>query len=391
MNTLFPAFPFPLPMILDGATGTELIKAGMPTGVCPELWITEHPQVIIEIQKRYAFAGSDAVLAPTFGANRIVLSRYGLADRTVPLNEKLVSFSKEAVNNATLIGGDLSPTGKYLKPVGDMDADDLCDVYYEQTKALDPHVDFFMIETNMDLSATRMAVLGAKKASSKPLFVTLTVTENGRTMSGDDLASSFLTLSALGISAFGLNCSTGPREMKKLLAPLVPLSLSLGIPLIAKPNAGAPTSDGSHAHLDASEFADICREMAESGILILGGCCGTSDEHITAIKNAVKDITFSATSERIDTNRIASNARTTVEIPMELPEPIVPDDDFTDNADEMADDEGFIYVKIENQEDADTVLESAPFLSAPLAVCGNEDAISYLCRYYCGKIVVISE
>ena len=229
MNQAFQNFPFPLPMILDGATGTELIKAGMPSGVCPEEWILAHPDVISDIQKRYAGSGSNAVLAPTFGANREVLSRYGLGEKTAEMNIALARLSRAAAGNA-LVGGDLSPTGKYLRPIGDMDADTLIDIYFEQAKALDPYVDFFMIETNMDLAATRMAVLGAKKASQKPIFVTMTVTESGKTMSGDAPDAAFLTLSALGISAFGLNCSTGPREMKKLLTPLVPLSYSLGIP-----------------------------------------------------------------------------------------------------------------------------------------------------------------
>ena len=169
-------------MILDGATGTELIKAGMPSGVCPEEWILSHPDVISDIQKRYAGSGSNAVLAPTFGANREVLSRYGLSEKTAEMNIALARLSRAAAGNA-LVGGDLSPTGKYLRPIGDMDADTLIDIYFEQAKALDPYVDFFMIETNMDLAATRMAVLGAKKASQKPIFVTMTVTESGKTMS----------------------------------------------------------------------------------------------------------------------------------------------------------------------------------------------------------------
>ncbi len=389
MKQAFQNFPFPLPMILDGATGTELIKAGMPSGVCPEAWILEHPEVISSIQKRYIEAGSNAVLAPTFGANREVLSRYGLSEKVTEMNISLSRLSRETARDA-LVGGDLSPTGKYLRPIGDMDADELCDIYFEQATALEPYVDFFMIETNMDLAATRMAVLGAKKASQKPIFVTLTVTESGKTMSGDSPDSAFLTLSSLGISAFGLNCSTGPREMKKLLTPLVPLSYALGIPLIAKPNAGAPATDGTHTHLDASEFARICREMAEDGIFVLGGCCGTNAEHISAIRSTLSEMKCPEISEKIDISRLASTARVIVQIPEELPKPIIPDEDFTDNADEMAEDEDFIYIQVETEEEANIVLESAPFLSAPLAVCGNVNAIQKLETYFCGKIVIIS-
>ena len=178
--------------------------------------------------------------------------------------------------------------------------------------------------------------------------------------------------------------------MKKLLTPLVPLSFSLGIPLIAKPNAGAPAADGTHTHLSAEEFATVCKEMAETGILILGGCCGTNAEHIAAIRNAIKDIEISQSFEKIDLSRMASNARAIVEIPEELPSPIIPDEDLTDNACDMADEEDYIYVKIKTEEDVEYVLEAAPFLSAPLAVCGNEDAIEKLRRYFCGKLVIIS-
>ncbi len=388
MNHIFQNFPFSLPMILDGATGTELIKAGMPSGVCPEAWILENPQAIMQIQKNYINAGSHAILAPTFGANREILSRYGLSEKTTEMNASLASLSR-SVSETALVGGDLSPTGKYLRPIGDMDADELIDIYFEQAKALDPLVDFFMIETNMDLSATRMAVIGAKKASEKPIFVTLTVTESGKTMSGDDPAASFLTLSALGIAAFGLNCSTGPKEMKKLLSPLIPLSYSLGIPLIAKPNAGAPSADGSHTHLDPHEFAAICREMAESGIPILGGCCGTTAIHIHEIQSSLMNVSFPVFPENSNGILFASNARTIEKIPEDLPDPIKPDEDFQDNADEMADEENIIFVQIENDDDVAIVLEASPFLTAPIVACGNEKAIRKLQTYFCGNIPVI--
>ncbi len=390
MNTIFQNFPFSLPMILDGATGTELIKAGMPSGVCPEEWILNHSEILIHLQKQYQNAGSDAVLAPTFGANRIVLSRYHLEDQIEEMNRELVHLSCRATEH-TYIVGDLSPTGKYLAPIGDMDADAMIDVYYEQASILDPLVDFFMIETNMDLAATRMAVWGTKKASKKPIFVTLTVTENGKTMSGDTPEAAFVTLASMGIHAFGLNCSTGPREMKSLLAPLAPLSYALGIPLIAKPNAGAPAADGTHTHLDAEEFASVCREMAALGIPILGGCCGTDPSHIAAIKKALAGIALPEIQPSIAVEKLASNARTIAKIPDELPLPIACDEDFQDDAEEMAEDYGFIYARVEQDEDVQMILELAPFLTAPFAVCGNGAAIAKLQTYFCGTIIVREE
>ena len=378
-------------MLLDGATGTELIRTGMPAGICPEQWILQHPDVIKEIQTRYAKAGANAILAPTFGANRTVLARYQLEGKVTEMNTALAALSRDVANRyGILVGGDLSPTGRLLAPFGDADFEELVSVYAEQVAVLDSLVDFYLCETNMDLASTRAAVIAAKEHGTKPVFVTMTVTESGKTMSGDTPEAALLTLATLGVDAFGLNCSTGPREMASLLTPLVPLSLSLGIPLIAKPNAGAPTSDSAHLHAEAQDFADAAREMRKAGIFILGGCCGTDENHIAALKSMLaEEFSLPATS-KIDTARLASTARAVVRIPDgALPAPILPDDDFSDNADEMADEYGFVYVRLDTAQDAENVLETAPFLPAPLAVCGNADAITALCRRFCGKVPVI--
>lgn len=393
-NTLYPDFPFSLPMILDGATGTALIRAGMPSGVCPEQWILENPEVIKGIQARYFKAGSDAVLAPTFGANATVLSRYGLREKADEMNTALASLSRETADvfAGKYVAGDLSPTGKMLAPIGDITLDALAEIFSEQARVLDSLVDFYVIETQMDLASARAAVLGVKAVSEKPVFVTMTVTESGKTMYGDTPACALLALSELGISAFGLNCSTGPREMKKLLAPLLPLSVSLGIPLIAKPNAGAPSCDGAHEHLTPEEFAEVGREMLEAGISVLGGCCGTDDLVIEALSRKAKEFSEAPAVPKVQTANLASTSREITEILTDdLPLPIEADDDLVDNAEEMADEYDFLYIAVRSEEDAEAVLEATPFLTLPIAVCGEPEAISYLKRRYCGKIVTVSE
>ena len=391
-NTLYPDFPFSLPMILDGATGTALIKAGMPTGVCPEKWILENPEVIKQIQAGYFASGSDAVLAPTFGANRTVLSRYGLAEKTEQMNAALASLSRETAVGK-YVAGDLSPTGKMLAPIGDVTLDEMADIFSEQARALDAFVDFYLIETQMDLASARAAVLGVKAVSDKPVFVTLTVTESGKTMYGDTPECALLALSELGIAAFGLNCSTGPEEMKALLAPLFPLSVSLGVPLIAKPNAGAPSQEGAHEHLSPEAFAEVGGEMLSQGICILGGCCGTDDAVIRALHAAARD--FSDCPEApapIKTEYIAATSRETAEIPADgMPEPIEADDDLIDNAEEMSDDYDFVYISVRTQDDAEAVLAAAPFLTLPIAVCGDDEGIAALKRGYCGKLVILAD
>ena len=391
-NTLYPNFPFSLPLLLDGATGTALFKAGMPSGVCPEEWILEHPEVIQKIQSDYIRAGSDAVLAPTFGANSTVLSRYGLDGSVSEMNTSLASLSRKAIGKK-LLAGDLSPTGKMLAPVGDTSLEEMSAVFSEQAQALDSLVDFYMIETQMDLACARAAVLGVKAVSEKPIFVTMTITESGKTMYGDTPECALLALSELGISAFGLNCSTGPKEMKEILAPLFPLSVSLGIPLIAKPNAGAPQKDGSHSHLTPEEFASVGKDMLDCGISVLGGCCGTDDSVISALHSVCATFTdIQNIPQTVSAENIASNARESVEIPVsDMPEPILPDDDIIDNADEMSEDYDFLYFSVQSEEDVETILSSAPFLTLPIAVCGNEEAIRLFKKKYCGKIVSVSD
>jgi 5-methyltetrahydrofolate--homocysteine methyltransferase len=220
----------------------------------------------------------------------------------------------------------------------------------------------------------------------------MTVTESGKTMYGDTPECALLALSELGISAFGLNCSTGPKEMKEILAPLFPLSFSLGIPLIAKPNAGAPQKDGSHSHLTPEEFAEIGKDMLTSGIAILGGCCGTDEAIVSALHAICKAFNgITKMPQMLSTEKMASNAREWVEIPVsDMPEPIIPDDDLIDNADEMSEDYDFLYFSVQTEEDAETILSSAPFLTLPIAVCGNNEAIRVLKKKYCGKIVSVS-
>ena len=391
-NTLYPNFPFSLPMLLDGATGTALFKAGMPSGVCPEEWILSNPEVIHDIQARYIEAGSDAILAPTFGANRTVLSRYGLDSSVTEMNQALASVSRKAIGKK-LLAGDLSPTGKMLAPVGDTSLEEMSAVFSEQAKALDSIVDFYMIETQMDLACARAAVLGVKAVSEKPIFVTMTVTESGKTMYGDTPECALLALSELGISAFGLNCSTGPKEMKEILTPLFPLSISLGVPLIAKPNAGAPQKDGTHSHLTADAFAAVGNELLSSGIAILGGCCGTDETIISALHDVCTAFDgITNIPQTLPTENMASNAREWVEIPVtDMPEPIVIDEDLIDNADEMSDDYDFLYFSVQTEEDVEAILSSAPFLTLPIAVCGNDEAIAILKKNYCGKIVKVSD
>ena len=151
------------PILLDGATGTNLMSAGMPIGVCPEAWILEHPEVLLQLQREYVEAGSNIVYAPTFTGNRIKLQEYGLEDRLEEINTSLVKLSKEAVAGKALVAGDMTMTGQQLFPLGEMMFEELVDIYKEQAKVLAAAgVDLFVVETMMSLQECRAAVLAIR-------------------------------------------------------------------------------------------------------------------------------------------------------------------------------------------------------------------------------------
>ena len=199
------------PVILDGATGTNLQEAGMKMGVCPEQWILENPQVIIDLQRKYVEAGSNILYAPTFTANRVKLHEYGLSGKLWEMNQKLAALSKEAAGDKAYVAADISMTGEQIYPIGDMMFEELVDIYKEQAAALEAAgVDLFVVETMMSLQECRAAVIAIKETSHKPVLVSLTLEENGRTLFGTDGATAAVVLQSLGADAVGLNCSTGP-------------------------------------------------------------------------------------------------------------------------------------------------------------------------------------
>ncbi len=385
-HDIFHRFPkqFPLPMALDGATGTALMRGGMPNGACPEDWVLKNPGVIQCIQREYYSAGSDAVLAPTFGGNRPSLARHGLHDCETR-NAALAVLTRE-VCGCGFIGGDMSPTGLFLRPYGDASLSDLAAVYAEQAKALEPYVDFFMSETNISLAEARAAVMGIRSVSDKPVFVTLTVDKNGRTMSGDDMKCALLTLADIGVSAFGANCSVGPGDMLRTLVPLAPYAAGLGIPLIAKPNAGMPhdTPEGRVFDLDADGFGIFVPKFLRAGIYILGGCCGSDAEYIKRIRAAIDGFTPPESLEMFDSSHIICNAKRSAVVDMQnLPEPVAADEDLFEF------DDDFALVRVENAADAEFLCENAALLPFPLALTGDSAACSTVKREYCGKLLVI--
>lgn len=272
-------------VILDGATGSNLQKKGMPTGVCPEKWILEHPQALVDLQKEYVEAGSHIVYAPTFTSNRIKLEEYGIYDQMKQIIHKLVNLSKEAVQGKAYIAGDITMTGKQLAPIGDLDFEELVNIYKEQIMYMcDAGVDLLVVETMMSLQETRAALIAAKECCDLPVMATLTFEKDGRTLFGTDPETAAIVLDKLGADAIGVNCSTGPAQMAQVLEKMAVVTAK---PLIGKPNAGLPKAgaDGSTVYdMDADAFAEEMKCLIKAGATIIGGCCGTSPEYIKKLK-----------------------------------------------------------------------------------------------------------
>ncbi len=303
------------PIILDGATGTNLMAAGMPIGVCPEKWVMDHPDVLLELQRAFVEAGTNIVYAPTFTGNRIKLEEYDLADDLEEINTTLVKLSKEAVGDKALVAGDMTMTGRQLFPLGDLMFDELVEVYKEQAGVLaSAGADLFVVETMMSLQECRAAVLAIKEVSDLPIMVTLTYNEDGRTLFGTPPETAVVVLQSLGVDVIGINCSTGPMEM---VEPVKKMAEYSTIPILAKPNAGLPELvDGNTIYrMTPEEFAEAGVALVQAGAAIVGGCCGTTPAHIKALADAVREMEI---IEPLKTHRrILASERKNVEIDLD--------------------------------------------------------------------------
>ena len=303
-------------LYLDGATGSNLVKAGMPSGVCPEQWILEHQDVMLQLQKDYVQAGTNILYAPTFTANRVKLAEYHLEKNMTSMIRDLVAISKKAAESTpghpVYVAGDLTMTGEQLKPMGKMDLETLIDIYKEQILCLvDAGADLLVVETMMSLAETRAALIAAKEVCDLPVIATLTFEADGRTLFGTDAKTAAIVLESLGASAIGANCSTGPAQMESIISEMVSHTR---IPVIAKPNAGLPFLDENGTtcyNMEAEEFAEEMEVLVNAGATILGGCCGTTPEFIRQIHERFGTDAKVAPSRRPDGIRYLTSERIT--------------------------------------------------------------------------------
>lgn len=276
-------------VILDGATGTNMTKAGMPKGVSTEFWILEHADVLKDLQKEYIKAGSQIVYAPTFSANRISLRNFHMETRVEELNTRLVEISKEAVQGNAYIAGDLTTTGKRLEPNGELTYEELLDAYKEQITALaNAGADLLVAETMLAVDEMMAALDAASSVCDLPMMCSMTVEADGTGFFGGSALEAMETLQEMDAAAVGINCSLGPDQLESVVSAM---SKRAKIPVIAKPNAGNPLiNDKGEAiyNMEAFEFARHMKTLADAGASVIGGCCGTDPEYIRQIVEVLK-------------------------------------------------------------------------------------------------------
>ena len=272
--------------LLDGATGTNLMRAGMPRGVCTEQWVLEHPQTILKLQRDYAAAGSEVLYAPTFCANRYALKDYGLEERLHTMNVSLVQLTRKAAGASVLVAGDMTTLGRPVDENGAHSYQALLRVYREQAEALvDGGVDLFAVETMMGVTECMAAVEAIRSLCDVPILCTLSVYSDGKCYFDGSAEEAAEVLPGLGADAVGLNCSSGPDQMGTVVRMMK--KAAPDTPIAAKPNAGLPvmTEHGEAVYpMDAQQFAEGVERLVQAGASLIGGCCGTGPAYIEALR-----------------------------------------------------------------------------------------------------------
>ena len=275
------------PILLDGATGSNLQKAGMPRGCCTETWVLEHPDVLLRLQEQYVQAGSRILYAPTFQAQPIALAKQGLQDQTEAINAKLVQLSRSVASDV-LVAGDLTTLAAFLDSFDERNFDILVENYRRQIRGLiDGGADLLIAETLMYAEEAEAIATAAELEGASCCMYSFVMQSDGSLFSGRDAGPILKSLADAGAAAAGFNCVAADAMTPGLVSLL---RRHIRIPLLCKPNAGVPVigSDGlAHYSMAPEEFADIALQCHRMGAGLLGGCCGTDPEFLAALRSAL--------------------------------------------------------------------------------------------------------
>ena len=276
-------------LIADGATGTTCQRMGLPLGVAPEEWVLTEPECILELHRGFAQAGSDIVLTCSFGGTGLRLADGPFAGRARELNRRAAELAREAVGNSVLVAGSLGPTGQLCEPLGTLTHDEAADSYAEQAEALaEGGADLMVLETMFCPNEAGAAVDGVRRATDLPFVLAFSFDRGTRTMMGTTTAEVVALAVEQGAAAVGANCGTSLEAMSAIVRELA--AAAPGLPLWVKPNAGLPRMTGDSAVYDVTpeQLGEAARSYVEAGARIVGGCCGSTTEHVRAIAEAVR-------------------------------------------------------------------------------------------------------
>lgn len=283
-------------LFLDGGMGTLLQAQGLEAGELPEAWNIKYPERVRQIHQRYKEAGSDIVLANTFGANRCKFH-----DTEYSLEEVIKAGIENAKQTGAFVALDVGPTGKLLKPLGDLSFEEAYEVFAEAVRYGEKYgADLIHIETMSDTYEVKAAVLAAKENSSLPVFVTMIFDEKGKLLTGGDVLSVVAMLEGLRVDAIGMNCGLGPKQALPILKTMRKYS---SLPIIVKPNAGLPKQKDGETYYDVEpeEFAETMLEIVNAGAAAIGGCCGTTPDHIREMVKSCRGQSILPVEKKHDT------------------------------------------------------------------------------------------
>jgi 5-methyltetrahydrofolate--homocysteine methyltransferase len=279
-------------LIADGATATNYQQMGMAIGVAPEEWTFDQPDKVLGLHRAFIEAGSDIILTNTFGATSLRLRESRYAGRAPDLNRAAAARAREAASTSpgVFVAGSMGPTGMLMEPLGELTQSAAADAYAEQAAALtEAGVDLLLLETFFALDEALAAVEGVRRSSALPLVVSFSFDRGTRTMMGLSPSQVIESIGPLGVAAVGANCGRSLEDMEHVVQEFA--ALNAGIPLWIKPNAGLPSMVGEIAHYDTgpAQMGEFARRFIDAGAQVVGGCCGSSPEHVRAIATSVYD------------------------------------------------------------------------------------------------------